>query len=423
MIGRLHRRNIRRVVLMALASLFCTVDHASAQPFRRGATTPSQPLAHKAVVDPGLIAKLAANYQASVDGKRLRELLGQIAIAADFNLWIDRNVDPDQLVSLSGGPKTVFAALLEASEGGGAEVVAVGNIVLVGQRNRLEQLVGAILALPPDAGSGAVGPEENSVAKRKIDWPIATTPTAALRVVMPETAIELPHDHWPAVVWREISPDVAALLITSQFDLMPIAEAVADDRSQAAKTLGQSRGLPQRRPSANVADPLQSVPTQLVRLAAPPVLTLRYPSGNHNETIRAAALAADPRASVSRPRGDQAVPASGTIELAGAPAAHFAAIAAMLKQTSPRQQTPVDIDAVRFTLNLRGAPAQDVLVQLAAAGGRRLQVNEQAVPQMRKTITFDLQDQTLRQLVKAVTDQLGIDAQWTPDTLIIAPAP
>jgi hypothetical protein len=421
--GRLHHRIIRNVIVMAVACVFCTLDHATAQSFRRGTTAPSQQPTLKAVVDPALMAKLTATYQASVDGKPLRELLAQIATAADFNLWIDRNVDPDHLVSLSGGPKTVFAALQEASQGGGAEVVAVGNVVLVGHRNRLEQLAGAILALPPATGSGAIEPEKNANLKREIRWPIATTPTVALRVVLPETAIELPHDHWPEVVWRDVSERVAALLVTSQFDLMPIAESVGDGRSQAAKTLGQIRGQPQRRPAANPADPLESTPTQLVRLEAPPVLTLRYPSSNHNEAIRAAALAADPRASLSQPRGDQTTPATGMIELAGAPAAHLAAITAMLKHASPRQQTAVDIDTVRFTLNLRAAPAQDVLLQLAAAGGRRLQITDQATPLMRRTITFDLQDQTLRQLVKAVTDQMGADARWTADTLVITLTP
>jgi len=422
MTRRRHHRIFYAAAAVATALLLPAWDHAAAQPPRRAVASAPQTPPKNAAVTPALVAKLTAPYQAAVVGKPLRELLVQIAGAADFNLWIDRHIDPDQLVSLPGGLKTVFASLVEASRAGGADVVAVGNIVLVGQRQRIERLAGAILAVPGEALSGSTPAEKKTAGPAEIRWPLATTPTAALRIASPQTAGELPHDHWPEVLWRDISPQVATLLVTSQFDLMPLDEGSVAGKAGPGKTLGQTGA---ERPAGAFAEKQnapESTSLQFVRLAAPPVLTLRYPAGAHAAAIRSAATAADPRATLVEPRGAPH-PAAGLIELAGSPAAHVAAIAAMLLQAQPRVAASVDLDNVRFTLNLRGAPAQDVLVQLAAAAGRKLQITEQATTMMRRTITFNVQDQSLRQLVKTVTDQIGATAQWSADTLTIAPAP
>lgn len=419
---RRHHSTFCAAVAVATALLSPPWDHVAAQPPRRAmASTPQTPPSNAAVA-PVLAAKLTASYQAAVDGKPLRALLRQIAGAADFNLWIDRHIDPDQLVSLSGGPKTVFASLVEASRTGGAAVVAVGNVVLVGQRERIEQLAGAILAVPREAMVGSTPGEKKSVGQAEIRWPLATTPTAALRIVSPQTASELPHDHWPDVAWRDISPQVATLLVTAQFDLMPLGEGSVAGKAEPRKTLGQTGAEQPSEAFAGRQNASQSASSQFVRLAAPPVLTLRYPVGAHSEAIRSAATAADPRATLIEPRG-ASHPAAGSIELSGSPAAHVAAITAMLLHAQPRAAAGVDLDNVRFTLNLRGAPAHDVLVQLAAAAGRKLQVTEQATTMMRRTITFNVQDHSLRQLVKIVTDQIGASPQWSADTLTIIPSP
>lgn len=415
------RRLFPAAILLAVPVALCTWDRIAAQPPRRAAAPVVQPATNTAVISPALAAKLTAPYQVAVDGKPLRELLRQIAGAADFNLWIDRNVDPDQIVSLPGGAKTVFASLVEVSRASGAEVVAAGNVVLIGQSERIEQLAGAILALPRESQSPVIMAEKKADEQPEIRWPDATTPTQALRIASRQASGELPHDHWPEVAWSDISPQVATLLVTSQFDLMPLAEGAIAGDAWPRKTLGQTRA---DHPAGALNGPpatLDSAAMQWVRLAAPPVLTLRYPSGTDAEKIRSAAIAADPRAALSRPYDRNR--AAGSIELSGSPAAHVAAIAAMLTRVAPRGQSPVDIDNVRFSLNLRGAPAQDVLVQLAAAAGRKLQVSEQAATIIRRTITFDVQDQSLRQLVKTVADQIGADVQWSASTLTIAPSP
>lgn len=418
-----HRRLLSTAFLLAVLATLCTFGLVAAQSPRRPMTnspTAAQSTINNAVVAPALAAKLTAPYQIAVDGKPLRELLRQIAGAADFNLWIDRNVDPDQLVSLPGGQKTVFASLVEASRASGADVIAVGNVVLVGQQKRIEQLAGAILVLPREILEPPTMAEKKVVGQPEFRWPEATTPTEALRIASGQTTQALPHDHWPAVAWCDISPQVATLLVTSQFDLMPLADGAVAGDVGPRKTLGQTRAdRPQ--PLSIERDTPESAEVQWVQLASPPVLTLRYPSGSHAEAIRSAATTADPRAAFSQPRDRDS--AAGFIELAGSPAAHIAAISAMLTHAGLRGQATVDIDNIRFTLNLRGAPAQDVLVQLAAAAGRKLQVSDQAATMVRRTITFNAQDQSLRQLVKTVTDQIGATARWSDDTLAITPSP
>jgi hypothetical protein len=417
-----HRRLFSAAMLLAVPVALCALNHGAAQSPRRPAINSpnaAQSTTKTAVVAPTLVGKLTSPYQIAIDGKPLRELLRQIAGAAGFNLWIDRNIDPDQLVSLPGGQKTVFTSLVEACRASNAEVVAVGNVVLVGQRQRIEQLAGAILALQREPPMVANAAEKKTVAESEIRWPEATTPAEALRIVSGQAAAELPHDHWPAVAWRDISPQVATLLVTSQFDLMPPTDGMVASNAGPRKTLGQTRA---DRPLdlSDRPDEPEFAATQLVPLASPPVLTLRYPVGTDADAIRSAAIAADPRAAMSQSRDRSA---GGAIELSGAPAAHVAAISAMLTRAAPRSQTTVDIDNVRFTLNVPRAPAQDVLIQLAAAAGRKLQVSEQAATIVRRPITFNAEDQSLRQLVKTVTDTIGANALWSDDLLTITPSP
>jgi hypothetical protein len=343
--------------------------------------------------------------------------MNEIAAAADFNFWLDRQVDPDQLVTLAAARRTVFGVLQESARSVDLEVVAVGNVVVVGQKPRVAALIGVLMTMSPDLTGPA---RTDGVRWPTIAWPEATTPTEALAIAsgLPDAqSPQLPHDLWPAVTWKGLSPDVATLLVTAQFDLMPGDVPVARPLA-----LGQPAPVRVQPRLDNGRQANRSV-RSLIKLGAPATVSQIYAAGPLSESARAAAAAADPRAafqtlppSPDSPRGTR------PIRMTAQPEAHIAAIHAMLAQLSGQTEPSVDIDQVRFTLRLRFAPAGDVLAQLAAAAGRNLQVADSASQTIRTPITLTGDDQTLRQLVETVAAQAGLRVTWTDATLVIESA-
>lgn len=353
---------------------------ALAQPRSGGSPAAETPWA----VAPEPAAKLRSPLSSAVTAKPLRPALVEIAAVAKLNLWIDRRVDPHQVVTVAAGPKSVFDTLDQAAQSVGLQAVPAGNVVLVGRPAWAQTLAGAIHALPPAAREPAT--------LATIRWPALTTPTEALAIALagdlPDT-LTLPHDLWPEVAWDGVSGPLAALLISAQFDLMP-------------------------REPLHAATP---VPATLVPLAAPAAVTCAYPDGPFLAELRAAARAADP-ACRFRPSGR-----GGPLLLTGSAQAHAAATAAALRHHGGDAPASVDVDATRFSLRLRDAPAQDVFAQLAATAGRQLAISPAASEAARQRVTLEGRDITLHELTQQVAAAVGLHATWTAEALQIEPAP
>ncbi len=356
----------------------CVVATATAQPARRDGPLPSP-------VDGKLVAKLQSPYRVAVAGKPLRELLQNIADAGDFNLCFDRRLAPDQPVAISADAKTVFQAISEAAAAADAEWVAIDRVVIVGRPAWVQTVAGAILSLP--------GGQTDTPATRRVEqiaWPRAATANQAFAAVLeslgdrpdPES-LRLPHDLWPATRWRGLSPRLAALLVTAQFDRMPSPSATAKLSSR-------------------------------VPLKSPSSLAVLYPSGRHSGDLKRAALAADPGMWIKGSR----VP--GTLLLTGSPAAHTAAIRAMIAKTDPAADNVVDLDSVRFTLQLRSTPAANVFEQLAMAGGRTLAIDEAAVRACQKRVSLEVHDLSLRELATRIAEEVGVVTDWGVAELRVA---
>lgn len=345
------------------------------QSSRGAAVAPDGPDNAAGPVSDSLRRRLQSPYQAAINDQPLRALLERVATAANFNLWLDRHIDPDQAVRLDAASRTVFETIAEVAEAVEAEAIALGNFVLVGQSDRIGALIGVILG----EGQPLLRP-----AAGEVRWNAGTTPAEALAIAagMPPDAADtlvsradLPHDLWPAVHWHDVSSPLAVLLVTAQCDLMP------------------APGFGQRRPT-------------LQPLRSPASISCSYPAGTSSETIRAIAGEVDAQSRL-RSLG----PGGGT-RLDASPAAHQAVIRRLLRPASAASSPRLDPDRTRFTLKLRDIPAASVLQQLAAAAGRTLEVHPEAAASTQQRVTLELQDQSLRSLVDAVTQQIGLRAKW-----------
>lgn len=413
---------LARLACLAAAALLAIIGAAAAAAQHASGTAAAADPAP--AVSPQLAAKLKAPFHSAITAKPLRETLTQLAAVAELNIWLDRRVDPSRPVNLPAGSQSIYQAIARAAESLDLRVAAAGNVVLVGRPEWTSTLAGAVLALPAELRQDDDWPP--------IRWPHATTPDEALQIVTAGSELDtpsLPHDLWPAVNWRGVSPPLATLLITAQFELMP-GEPQPSLRSPAGgrqAERGQEDPAAGRRSVLFSRDPLfvpsaadEPQPGQPPRrsvalrpLQAPSSLTLVYPNGPHVPQLRQAAQAADP---ASRFRAGRS---GGPLELSGSPAAHLAAIAAYLSHSNA---AAVELDETRFSLRLRDAPAQDVFAQLAGTAGRQLQITPAAAAACQQRVTLEGMNVTLAELTERIAAEIGVRPTWTVEALLIEPA-
>lgn len=392
----------------------------------QGARKPPRPRTVVAAgpVAPELANRLAAPFQTLVEGRRLRELLTQMSEVGGFNLWLDRRIDPDRVISLPPAPRTLFATIAQAAAAAGHDSAAIGNLVLVGRPEWVAAVV-AVMLDQPETYLGETPPQV-------IAWPEATTPSEALRIAsglqpLPtelddaSQAQPLPHDLWPAVRWQGVSEPLAVLLVAAQFDQMPAPSAARPGNPvPQPKTSRAGASAARARPGTTDSTsrtPTGGQPPSLVPLAAPTSFVVAYPSGPHAAALRRDVLAADPRAKI--------IPssASGRIEVDGSAAAQIAATRAQLTHAATPANPKGTLDRVRFSLTLQGISAANVFEQLANTAVHQLVIADDAQAACQSFVMLNIQDKTIRELVALVAEQVGVRAEWGEGQLRISRRP
>lgn len=196
--------------------------------------------------------KLATNFQVTVSGQSLRELIQSIQNATKLPIILDRRVDPTAPAIFES---PVFAADPQAEAGmrshnlGPTLHQALDKLVEArnesasentGPSSSQRQPIGwasasELILIGPSATVNAAAAEMLVARQRlqphisrypaqRIGWPFLTTPQEALQIVAAEwnldvSAIKLPHDLWPVVELGEVNVTTALGVIASQFDL------------------------------------------------------------------------------------------------------------------------------------------------------------------------------------------------------------
>lgn len=326
-------------------------------------------------VEPRLAATLLSPFQSTSSGTPARSLVQSVATVGQFNLWFDRQLDSAAAISLAPGPQSVFQTLSQLADSCGAEVAAVDNVVLFGQPERVRRLAAAIWQA---TASDSPRPGQDFA------WPAGTTPSEAWQAAGLAALPPLPHDHWPATEWRQLSPDVAALLIAAQFDRFP----------------GQNRWLPGQTPAE---------------------LRLTYPPAVDSAALLRAAQEQDRRAYLTRD-GRLSSTVSGqlaaTAAWLGASGSAHAGGSAQTGGSPPGVAQPAtDPDRVLFTMTLQSTRVQTALQQIATTAGRRLTVTPQAAEASARLIDLQVEDRSLRQIAASIAELAGLSVQWSADQL------
>ena len=344
---------------------FVAVLHSLSDVSQVRAKNPPQNSNPPSAVDPQLSAKLLSDYRVSIHEKPLRDTVQSLADRAEVNLWLDREIDPTTLITTGTEARTLYQAISAAARSAGASVTVVNNVVLVGREDWVKRVAGAVL-------SNARGND-----RRDIIWPDLTTPTDAAASCVTSNQQPLPHDLWPAAHLTKIDETLVLLLVAAQFDLMPSTESAGS----------------------------------YAKLIVPDTISAFYPLGKHASAMRAAISQADPSAKVKE--------LNSQLLVTGSTAAHHAATTAWLGFEAAAAPKPLDIDKVRFSMDLKNAVAGQVFAQLSGAAGRVLVVDPKAVELCKQKVSLSAKDEPLRSISESVAKASGVTITWSDTELTV----
>lgn len=318
--------------------------------------------------------KLATPMNSVFDGKSFRSAISGIADQVGLNVWLDRGVDPTAAVKVGSSGSTVYGALSQIAASRDCVLIPVGNVLLIGRRDRVAKLT-AVIMTPPIARANA------SEELIDVKWDDLTTPTTALNRSIGNTfgsPQTLPHDLWPKTEWTQINKDVAVALILGQFDLQ-------FDQSSSPQRLMTSR------------------------MKEPGRLKRRY-SATLAKIVRPTVTKTDPTARTQ---------VSGKwLETTATFNAHASATEAIFTALKPKLPDP---DKDTFTLKQMRTSAENALQQLCGVAGRRCVIAPGARKACEQTVTVEGKDASLRELIELVAKQAGVKVTWGDGVISISP--
>lgn len=361
--------------------------------------------------------KLAANFQVTVSGQSLRELIQSLQTATHLPILLDRRIDPSSLAIADTSsadtsslpldpqaepvmrPKILGPTLHQALDG-----LVAARETPRGKRapaanpkpmQRMEWASAGELVLIGPTGQTAAAATEILLARTRLQshlgrypakafsWPELTTPAEALALVadtwnLDVSNVELPHDLWPAADLGKIHVTTALGAIASQFG--------------QHFELEQGSAVVQARP-----------------LRDKPVIRLQYPLLE---------LPNAQRESISR-TGAKLLKREDSWELAGDAAAHFQIELAIFKRGQTGRASARAV--TKYTFKFIGT-VDDALTNLCQAGNLQLQTNQLTDQQKRLRIELEVKDQSIEDILREVAKQANLSISFAGDLATVTPA-
>lgn len=327
--------------------------------------------------------RLTEPHSGLVDGQSLRQAIQMVAKVQSqpkryINTWLDRKVDPDALVSpVELGP-TRYASLCGIAESAGCVCYPVDNCILIGRPTWVAELSRQFY-LDPDDPSQITRRDQMLI---DIQWPMLTTPTEALErarghftAATAPVPKQLPHDLWPAVEWRDISPRVAQRLIVGQF-------ADGDDPSRVAYPFGRTYRFPH---TNDWRDPLAQID----------------PNINFNLTGSRTRILGSPEAHqwfCQKVLSVVGKASSQARNLAGDPSGGQTGDSLVRLQANKRE----------FSMKVQNKPAGQVIQVLLTKIGIEYDFAADANQALQSLVSFDAVNQTPWQLIRLIAEQASL---------------
>jgi len=373
------RRSLAAILLIASAS---AALHCNAQ-------------APLTAIETSFSLQLRQAHAGLVDGQAFRQAVqgvarGQTADAVSLNTWIDRKLNPDQLISPGPLGPTRYEALCQVAEAASAECFPVDNCIVIGRPEWLDKIMIDMFATSDrDPGSR----RRSADAKRiNVIVPDLTTPTDALRTIEKTRSLaeagglrteqtDLPHDLWPAIRWKNIRRDLAQTLVLAQF------ESVSGTAATRRLRLQYPLPAPDR-----FADKLSAFD----------------PSASIEWSPEAIEVTAAPSTQRWVCRQVLSLPDQGNAAVAMQPAANGGV-------------AKLQGDKRTFTLTVRNKPVGVVLNQLAATAKVRCGFSQAAQAKQDALVSFSAEDQTLWDLMQMAAAKASLRLESNQGQILVSP--
>ncbi len=212
-------------------------------------------LANASTRKPSLSQKLQRQVSVMWQGQELASALQRLARAGEIELWIDRNVDKQKIISVEIADLTFEQAFRDIAQQNGLSITKVKDLIFVGPvatTNRLDDLLKetrrSLRALPSRQRKAWLRSESSQ-------WPRLSQPkqlvtswlkAANLRI---DAADQIPHDLWPEQALPPTALIDRIVLVLASFELT--CRIAPDGKSCAVVPLERSTSIAQSRPTTS----------------------------------------------------------------------------------------------------------------------------------------------------------------------------
>lgn len=400
-----------------------------------GSTAAAPPLQSARLADVFVQTPLQLTVDAQRLDKAIESILQRIpedtsrVKAANFGYsgwtyWLDRHVDPSQTVSLKQAGPTAAAVIDTIAAQLELSYFPLPGVLVIGRPRWVQQTLANVQHSPRSEPISLAWPRGTTAADvllAILDAPstgttgtTGTTEAAGSTGDPPSPAERrkpssgspsfpwLPHDVWRSGRWTSIDRRMAAGLVLAQFDLS-LAPTAA---------LRQLRSDTTPRPNVVNTTAEENLLSERFPIA--------YPAGDTVDELRKLARRLRPAASVRS--------TAGQIVITGSPASHQRLLAEHWKTSRPSSVVSDQADshqqasAATFDLRLKNRPALDVLKQLAATAGKRLEVTDAAQQPGQTLISLDAKQKTLQSLSRQVAEAAELTIRWESNLVRVTTA-
>jgi len=323
--------------------------------------------------------------------RALRDAWAGVSLELDVAVFIDRRIDPGQLIGLSLRDQPAEEVLRQLAAAGQAEWRSVGPVVYVGPADAAAKLPTLAALRRQDAERLPAEARLRLLKVQAWKWDELAEPRRLLDELAKQAGVAvsnaetIPHDLWPAVSLPPLAWTDRLSLLLAGFDL---TFEVADQGKTVRpvpfpETVLLERSYTPRGPAAAAAAQLRrSVPEAEIRVAQGKLVV----SGLQEAHEKIELL-------LSAPSGPKTKGA----------------------KSKPAEQ--------RYTLTVgKNDPAGAVMRKIAETLGKELKYDEAVLQKLKQNVTLSVKDVTLDELLTATLKPLGLTYKLTSDALEIVAA-
>lgn len=352
----------------------------------------------------------------------LRTTLNEISRRFDIAIWLDRRIDPTQLVDLPQATEnsSLGLELVRLADSIGAGAGLVENIYLVAPRDRLARIQKAAVVL-----HGQLSSTGKSVVQKvkPLQWSDVTSYQELLSHIQEiwnvEIEVSLPHDLLHAGYFPECSLATQLAILLGGFDLQATMAAVNRNTEQTASVSTPDTGLPiESHPNA---EPPLSGREERLAIKIRPISNSIHWKDRYARTANRELL----EELTNRFSSDQLEQVSnGWLLVNGETNLHYEIVSIGIGSGRRRNSTS-DESQQLYTFNIEAKlPVEAVLLELSKNFQLELEWSEQCgAADRNRLVQLKAENVTRQQLLELVCERANLSCEQTEKGWIIHPGP